>query len=536
MGQLAQRIKQKYPQYASVPDDQLEAKIVAKYPVYAPMVKQKRTMKDFLSADFLGNVVGSGARAVGDIASGVINVVNPDMEKNTIANLAKLGIDTAKLVAGDKDETNRAKQLVTYYKDRYGKDFVETLYNDPVGVALDASTVLGGAGALAKAGKMGTIGGKLSTASRVVDPLQIPMRGARAVAQSKPMRALAESTKGSRQNMSKFFAGKSIKANPSQRDKFREMTGMDIDDYMVQNNIYTKADVEKQIAKLQPQYNELVRTDTNVNVGSYADRMRKEALKILENDRSAGAEALAEKLWKEADRQESMGAMTDTVLTNTKSNQYNKASQTAMLDPLSDNMNKKLGQLGVQALDEYAPGSAKIGKELQKAREFDEIVRKQGELGKGAQLFNLFKPAAGGIVSGAAIGGFSGNSAPAAIAGGLAMGAANMPSVQRAVSKITGKKIAPIQVGQGVGKGFANAREFGKVDRMLTPETTKKDLVQSIQPQLQQESKKAPYNAFTTAKAKTIKQPKYTVRTSKIQPYKGTAFGKNFELKKSNNY
>jgi hypothetical protein len=143
------------------------------------------------------------------------------------------------------------------------------------------------------------------------------------------------------------------------------------------------------------------------------------------------------------------------------------------------------------------------------------------------------------------------------ISGGAALGATANPLLAAGV--LVGKKAMESPLGvkaisktmQGVGNVVSNAKmpkavkpittgayNLGRADRILNPYAAKPEKPQSPQQSQPQSVSqlKNPYNAFTTAKAKTIKQPKYTVRTSNIQPYKGTAFGKNFELKKSNNY
>lgn len=172
MSELTQRIKAKYPQYANVPDAELEKRVLQKYPQYKQYASKS-------IGGFVENIGKSGFGAVKDIVGGVVNVLNPDIEKNTLANLAKLGIDTVKLVGGDKSELNRASQVLSFYKQRYGgvDNIGETIYNDPVGFLLDASVVLGGAGAVVKgvgtAGKISGLtkaGTALSTAGAAIDP------------------------------------------------------------------------------------------------------------------------------------------------------------------------------------------------------------------------------------------------------------------------------------------------------------------------------------------------------------------------------
>lgn len=172
MSELTQRVKAKYPQYANVPDADLEKRVLQKYPQYKQYASKT-------VGGFFENVGKSGVNAVKDIAGAAVNVLNPDMEKNTLANLAKLGIDTAKLVAGDESELNRASQVLNFYKQRYGgvDNIGETIYNDPVGFILDASVVLGGAGAVVKgvgtAGKLSgvtKVGTALTKAGAAIDP------------------------------------------------------------------------------------------------------------------------------------------------------------------------------------------------------------------------------------------------------------------------------------------------------------------------------------------------------------------------------
>lgn len=172
MSELTQRVKAKYPQYANVPDADLEKRVLQKYPQYKPYASKS-------IGGFVENIGKSGFNAVKDIGSAAINVLNPDLEKNTLANLAMLGVDTAKLVTGDQSELNRASQVLNFYKQRYGgvNNVGNTIYNDPVGFLLDASVILGGTGAVVKgvgtAGKIAGVtkaGTTLSRAGAAIDP------------------------------------------------------------------------------------------------------------------------------------------------------------------------------------------------------------------------------------------------------------------------------------------------------------------------------------------------------------------------------
>lgn len=159
-------------------------------------IPEKKTI-----SGFLGNVGNSAINTVGGIGSAVINTVNPNMEKNTIANLGRVGVGAAQLldptqVLGTGQEQT-ARNVGRFYKDRYGgiENIKNTLYNDPVGAALDVSAVVGGVGGLAKgvaglstrgassvslasnAAKMGKFGSGLTRAAEVVDPFMLAGKG-----------------------------------------------------------------------------------------------------------------------------------------------------------------------------------------------------------------------------------------------------------------------------------------------------------------------------------------------------------------------
>ena len=187
---------------------------------------QPRSLEGFAS-----NIGTSAVKNAKDIGSGIINIVNPDLEQNTLANLAKLGIDLGKIAAGDKSENNRAKLLAKFYVNRYGSidKAMETAYTDPVGVALDASAVLEGGGALlkgagfvSKSSKVAQVGELASKAGRMIDPV-----AQTAELVGKGVGKMTEATQGVRDSTSSFLAKKSIKANPSQLEKFKDLTGKD---------------------------------------------------------------------------------------------------------------------------------------------------------------------------------------------------------------------------------------------------------------------------------------------------------------------
>ncbi len=140
---------------------------------------------------FASNVVKSGARSIGDLMGAVVNTLNPDMEKNTVANLGKLAVGTAQFLdptqmlgTGFED---RARTVGNFYKDRYGglDKIGNTLYNDPVGAALDVATVasgvggaLKGAGTVSKLSGLTKAGNAFTKAAGFADPFALAGKGA----------------------------------------------------------------------------------------------------------------------------------------------------------------------------------------------------------------------------------------------------------------------------------------------------------------------------------------------------------------------
>lgn len=125
----------------------------------APKPPEKKSVGGFIK-----NIGKSGA----DLIGGVVNaLIHPVKTAGALGNLA-LGAGQ-KLVGYEGDASAAVDQVVDFYKTRYGKDIKETLYNDPIGVLADLTTVLGGGGALLRtAGKAGKIS-ELATASGAAD-------------------------------------------------------------------------------------------------------------------------------------------------------------------------------------------------------------------------------------------------------------------------------------------------------------------------------------------------------------------------------
>jgi hypothetical protein len=139
---------------------------------------------------FAGNVVKSGVQNISSMASAVAHPLN------TASNLDDVIIGgISKLIPGDSgitdDYQNKFDAVKNAMIQRYGSwdNVKNTIYKDPVGFALDASTILGlSGGALKTAGEvsklstLGDIGNTLTKANEFVNPISLATKGAGAVA------------------------------------------------------------------------------------------------------------------------------------------------------------------------------------------------------------------------------------------------------------------------------------------------------------------------------------------------------------------
>lgn len=175
------------------------------------------------ASGFAGNVISSAFNNAKDIGSAILNVANPNPEKNTIMNMSNLAQGTGQLLdptkgnklvqasnkitshilpfmrpflnPKNKNLEQMPKNVGQFYADRYGSPerIRQTVYSDPVGVGLDVATVAtgvgglakGGASAAARAGQMGVAsnlaktGSALTKVGTMADPF---MMGAKVAA------------------------------------------------------------------------------------------------------------------------------------------------------------------------------------------------------------------------------------------------------------------------------------------------------------------------------------------------------------------
>jgi len=415
-------------------------------------------------AGFGRNVGRSAGNLIGNTVSGVANIFNPDMEKNTgyqLLNLATGIVDS--ILPGEQGNEKYAKALADYFVDRYGsiENIGNTFYTDPVGMLDDVSMFFTGGGSAAKnIGKFGKfddlarIGSKVQNFGQAIDPLLMAGRGIGKVAEGGSNLIGGTLQKGA-SGLADELMLKSLRPSPSQISQFENLTGMKLQDYLRKNKIYGSADDISKIIEdtisgtTKPAYNNLVRTGEIVDPTPYIDQLRQQAKKIIQSDFSEEAQKVSNDLMKRADNLETKSlqymqanntsGIPIDIITETKSSTFSKVPKGALMDSTTLLGSKQAGGIGIGVLEDLAPGSQKLGKELQAQMLLKNVADKQKGLGKGSQVLNAFKPVGYGSGLGGILGGVQG-----AITGGIVASAVNNPKV---ISKIT----------QGLDK-FSNAK------------------------------------------------------------------------------
>lgn len=496
---------------------------------------------------FMGNIVGSGFKAVGDLGGALVNTLNPDMEKNTVANLGKLVIGTLQYIdptqaLGTKYEKN-AKAVGQFYLDRYGSvdKVMNTLYNDPVGMALDVGAVLSGAGgALKGAGSVSKVAGltkagnAFSKAASFTDPFSLAGKGVRVA--GKPV---AGAIRPALKDVSTFLARRSIKASGSQANKFAEMNrGLPVEKFLLENNITggaTKAGMKQLdaiISPLQKLYDKQTKTGAVIDRKIYAQALLDKAIELEKMSDDPATRSLVEKLFKEAEYQNSkLSPMTNTQLADTKTKAFKNSADNALANPNVSSLNEQIGRAGQGAIEIIAPGSKKLGQKLKPYYGLKEIMSAQSEVGRGAQIVNGFKAPFAGMIAGAGAGSFLpgvGNLG-GAIAGSIGAYVANSPRFQGsaavALNKLSKGKFpkVPGKVVNTAKTGYDLARAGRVINstRSYSPTTSQ----QTNQPTAQ------------VQKQSTIVSPSYSPTYSNKKQIKSPqAFGGNVKLQRGSFY
>lgn len=186
--------------FGDMPPEQIKSMILQKFPDAAQRAANPSSEYQDKS---IGDVAGEAIRnipssAVENAKNLVQPILHPIDTANSLKDLAVGALQKAKLVDGE-DRTANVDALVQHFADRYGSvsGFKKAVAQDPVGVALDISTVLtaGGSAAARLPGVAGKVGEIVKTAGDVTNPLNAV--GAAAKVVGKTAAHMADATTGS---------------------------------------------------------------------------------------------------------------------------------------------------------------------------------------------------------------------------------------------------------------------------------------------------------------------------------------------------
>lgn len=227
------------------------------------------------------------------LAQGALQKLDPT-ENEAIANtigdaMPLIGITRRvdKTLGRSTDYQPQAEAVGNFYKDRYGgvENIKKSFYEDPTGVALDVSTVatgvggaLKGAGAMANSSKLARAGQIASKIGEVTDPLSIVGKvGGKLVNKVVPNLSL-ESKLGEFgkqvEQAGKDYALRGLRPSQSMITKFKKITGMNLEDYIKKNNLYGNdiAMASENVSRFQEPFDsKTLRTDVDVPITDILD-------------------------------------------------------------------------------------------------------------------------------------------------------------------------------------------------------------------------------------------------------------------------
>lgn len=451
---------------------------------------------------FIGNIGKSAVENVGGIGSAIANTLNPDMEKNTIANLGKLAVGTGQLlIPGEQGLEDRPRAVGQFYKDRYGglENIKKTAYEDPVGLALDASVVLGGAGAglkglgaISKSSKLAKAGQIASKVSKFVDPLSASGKGLDRVANKIPGASIVKGgiSKAGR-NLEKFgkeYALRGLRPSQSMQNKFRQATGMNIEDYIQKKGLYGN-DIEmakSNVEKYQTPFDELtLKKDVDVPIKDILDNYDREISLLNKksvHDPVAGLQSsqllkqrqkIIDTYYQKVPNKRGSYALKPKVKSETLENIVMARKGIDKNTPKGDfgqsiadaGSQRKIGDIYRDLQYKYGGKKVeKLGKELKQAYSFKDVLEKAPK-GKGTLPLNLTRGVAGIMFNNP-------------VTGAIAEAVINSPRTVEMISKGTqnlGKTMQKTRL-PNMPKSMKNANnifkkilEAAKYERMINP-------------------------------------------------------------------
>lgn len=221
-------------------------------------------------AKAIGNAPGSTFKLIKNVTEAVVHPIKTvkaikDVVKGGGAKAAQVVIDNTdfgqmilregkkrggnvielpdgRLQAGDTEDIEKFEAMTQFFKDRYGSmdKFKETAIEDPVGVLADVASVFSGAGSGLKLAGLPGVAEKVSTVSKVVDPLNaIPAtikKTKQVAADSTPGKIVAEISPTS-YKLQQGQVAKALELTPGDLSTIKSKTGNDVTDFIVKNDL-----------------------------------------------------------------------------------------------------------------------------------------------------------------------------------------------------------------------------------------------------------------------------------------------------------
>lgn len=499
---------------------------------------------------FLGNVGKSGEKLIGDTASAIFNPID------TAKNVLGLGSSIiANLIPGEQGNEDLARQVGKFYVDRYGglDNAWNTFYTDPVGMAADISTVLGGAGAVAKLGKFGKVADTLSDLSRASDPFRVPGKIIGAAGEGASRLGIkAPKVRGGVSNALLKESDNILTrgmGNPRQLEKARGVSPIPMNDLFEKYNLYDRS--PEAFGDAAKSANTKARSMLSAAPASVDTRRILQLFddEIAKLSRSAKSSTKSQLAMQELMNRKQMfldGIQTSenaTPLVNDAASVYDiKSAFQGDLPPSSFGMpsgeiGKNLGvkkayQTLLSGIEEQAPGIKNIGREQSALRKLQDIAKASESRGSARQNLNFSKlgsATAGGVIAGipGAVVGYAGErivNSPQFLglaSKGLRTTGNAMKSGSGAVKMAkTGFNKIPAPVRQGIQQTPNALYQSSRVNRMI-PQQQPVVVPPSNRPIAQNKS------GFTVEQFKKKEQPKSVFTNN-------SAFGSNFRLKARN--
>lgn len=286
------------------------------------------------------------------------------------------------------------------------------------------------------------------------------------------------------------------------------------------------------ITQKKSAFDKVARRGGQVSRQPFVSNLLDEAIKAEKMD-TPQSRLLSQKLFNEALQQERMTGkpLMDTELSDKISRLFSEAGESAISDPTSANLAKRMAVAGQGAREVLRPGSTALGRDLRGLMTAQEVIGKKANTGLGTQLVNAFKPSALGFGVGATVGASRGENP---ITGGL-MGAAigigaNNPRLMNVAGKALTGKLPSIGVSSAVtsaaGRSFDTAIRAPKFTQP-TPE---------LRQPVRSEQKSQTSPSIVAPKASEMSKPLVVTKAIKYSLPKNTfknktTFGRQFKLK-----